>query len=208
MAMNTGDNNSMTDTLEQQVITYFHESIEAKMHAGEALAPMIAQASQAITHALLNENKVLTCGNGVSAANAQTFCSSLINHLDQERPGLPAITLGCDITSQTAIANDYSYNDIFARQVRALGQPGDVLLLISTSGNPSNLIQAISAAHDREMRVIALTGRNGGDIAALLDSHDIELRAGIDSKIRIHEVHLLTIFSLCQLIDEQMFGGM
>ncbi len=193
--------------MDQRVITLFHESIEAKMQAGEELAPRIAGASQAMVDALLNEKKILTCGNGISAALAQTLTASLINRFEQERPSLPAIHLGSDVTSQTAIARDYSFNEIYAKQVRALGNSGDILVVITSDGNPSNLLQAISAAHDKEIRVIALTGRDGGDTAALLDTHDIELRAPLVAKPRIHEVHLLTIFCLCDLIDQQLFGG-
>ena len=193
--------------MDQRVITLFHESIEAKMHAGEQLAPLIAAASQMMVQALLSERKILTCGNGISAAQAQIFTAALINRFEQERPSLPALNLGADFTSQTAIASDYSYNDIFAKQIRALGQEGDILLLLTSSGSPSNLLQAISAAHDKNMQVIALTGGDGGDVAALLDSHDLELRAPLLAKPRIHEVHLLSLFCLCDLIDQQLFGG-
>jgi D-sedoheptulose 7-phosphate isomerase len=193
--------------MDQRVITLFHESIEAKMHAGEQLAPLIAHASQVIVQALLNGHKVLTCGNGISASQAQIFTASLINRFEQERPSLPALSLGTDFTTQTAIASDYSYNDVYAKQVRALGQEGDILLLLTTSGNASNLLQSISAAHDRGIRVVALTGRDGGNIAALLDHQDIELRVNANSKPRIHEVHLLTLFCLCDLIDQQLFGS-
>lgn len=193
--------------MDQRVITLFHESIEAKMQSGENLAPLIANASQVIVNALLNEQKILTCGNGIAAAQAQIFTACLINRFEHERPSLPAFSLGTDMTTQTAIAKDYSYNDIYAKQIRALGQPGDVLLLLTTNGNCSNLLQAISAAHDKEMRVIALTGRDGGDTAALLDAEDIELRVPLIAQHRIHEVHLLTLFCLCDLIDHQLFGS-
>ncbi len=193
--------------MEQRVITLFHESIEAKMHAGEHLAPLIADASHLIVNALLNEKKVLTCGNGISGAQAQIFTAALVNRFEQERPSLPALSLGADYTTQTAIASDYSYNDIFAKQIRTLGQAGDVLLLITSSGSASNLLQAISAAHDKEMTIIALTGSDGGDVAALLDQHDLELRAPLTVKARIHEVHMLSLFCICDLIDEQLFGG-
>lgn len=193
--------------MDQRVITLFHESIEAKMHAGEHLAPLIAQASQVIVNALLNEKKILTCGNGISAAQAQIFTACLINRFEQERPSLPALNLGADFTTQTAIASAYSANDIYAKQIRALGHRGDVLLLLTSSGKSSNLLQAISAAHDKDMQVIALTANDGGDIAALLDANDIELRVPLASKPRIHEVHLLTLFCLCDLIDQQLFGG-
>ena len=139
------------------------------------------------------------------AAQAQIFTASLVNRFEQERPSLPSLNLGGDITTQTAIASDYSFNDIYAKQIRALGQPGDVLLLLTTGGNSSNLLQAISAAHDKDMQVIALTGRDGGDIPALLDVNDLELRVPLGSYPRIHEVHLLTLFCLCDLIDQQLF---
>jgi len=190
--------------MDQRVITLFHESIEAKMHAGEQLAPLIAQASHMIVTALLNEKKILTCGNGISAAHAHIFTASLMNSLEQERPSLPAMSLGTDIISNT---DNTSANDIYAKQIRTLGNPGDVLLVVTTTGTASNLLQAISAAHDKQMQVIALTGRDGGDVAALLDAQDIELRVPVTAKHRIHEVHLLSLFCLCDLIDQQLFGG-
>lgn len=190
--------------MDQRVITLFHESIEAKMQAGENLAPLIAQASHSIVEALLNEKKVLTCGNGISAAHAHIFTASMMNSVDQERPSLPALSLGTDIISNADNANT---NDIYAKQIRSLGQSGDILLLITTTGTASNLLQAISAAHDKQMQIIALTGRDGGDVTALLDAQDIELRVPVNAKHRIHEVHLLTLFCLCDLIDQQLFGG-
>ncbi len=193
--------------MEQRVITLFHESIEAKMQAGEYLAPLIGEASEILVHCLLNEGKILTAGNGVSAANAQILSANLCNRFERERPSLPAMTLGADFTTQTSIANDYSFNEIFAKQVRALGQPGDCLVLVTTSGNPSNLVQAVAAAHEREMNVIALSGRDGGNIASVLDAHDLELRVPVDERTRLHEIHLLSIFCLCDLIDQQLFGG-
>lgn len=193
--------------MDQRVITLFHESIEAKMQAGEELAPLIVQASELIVHALLSEKKILTCGNGISAAQAQIFTACLVNRFEQERPSLPALNLGADFTTQTAIGSDYSFNDIYAKQIRALGQAGDILLLLTSSGKASNLLQAISAAHDKEMYVIALTAGDGGDVAALLDQGDIELRIPTEAKPRIHEVHLLSLFCLCDLIDQQLFGG-
>jgi D-sedoheptulose 7-phosphate isomerase len=193
--------------MDQRVITLFHESIEAKMQAGEELAPLIAQASELIVHALLGEKKILTCGNGISAAQAQIFTACLVDRFEQERPSLPAFNLGSDFTTQTAIGSDYSFNDIYAKQIRALGQPGDILLLLTSTGKASNLLQAISAAHDKEMHVIALTAGDGGDVAALLDQGDMELRIPAAAKPRIHEVHLLCLFCLCDLIDQQLFGG-
>ncbi len=192
--------------MEQRVITLFHESIEAKMQAGEHLAPLIAEASNMIVHSLLNESKILICGNGIATAHAQIFSTLLVDRFERERPGLPAIALASDFVTQSAIANDSSYNDIYSKQVRALGQPGDTLICISSSGNSSNMIQAVAAAHDRDIQVIAITGGDGGNISSLLDVNDIELRATVHSRSRIHEIHLLTIFCLCDLIDQQLFG--
>lgn len=192
--------------MEQHIITLFHESIEAKMQAGEYLAPLLCEASDMLAHCLVNEGKILVCGNGISAANAQVLTASLIDRFERERPGLPAICLGSDLTTQTAIASHHTFNEIFAKQIRALGQPGDILFLISVAGNTSNLVQAVAAAHDRQMQVIALSGRDGGNLAALLDHHDLELRVPVASAIRIHEIHLLSIFCLCDLVDQQLFG--
>jgi D-sedoheptulose 7-phosphate isomerase len=197
----------MEQSIEQRVITLFHESIEAKMQVGETLAPLIVQASEMIVQALLHEKKIMTCGNGISAAQAQIFTACLIDRFQQERPSLPAINLGADFTTQTAIASNYSINDIYAKQIRALGQAGDLLLLLTSSGKAGSLLQAISAAHDKNMPVIALTAATGSDVAALLDQGDLELRVQSDIKPRIHEIHLLSLFCLCDLIDEQLFGN-
>lgn len=193
--------------MEQRVISLFHESIEAKMHVGETLAPLLAHASHLVVQTLLNEGKILTCGNGLSNAQAQMLSACLVNRFEQERPGFAAFTLGTDVVTQTAIASDSSFTDIYAKQVRALGNPGDLLVIFTSGGNTGNLLQAISAAHDKEMTVIAFTGRDGGDVASLLDSNDLELRAALMSSPRIHEVHLLSLFCLCDLIDQQLFGG-
>ena len=142
----------------------FAESIETKAKAGEVLPTVIEAAGQAMVECLLNGGKILTCGNGGSAGDAQHFSSELLNRFEMERPALPAIALTTDSSTLTSIANDYSYNEIFSKQVRALGGSGDILLAISTSGNSANVIQAIQAAHDREMRVVAMTGKEGGEI--------------------------------------------
>lgn len=194
--------------LEERVIELFHKSVEAKMVCGEELAPALVVASQIVVNALLHEHKVLVAGNGISAANAQVLVNALANRFERERPGFAAYALATNPTAITAFASDNSFNDIYSKQIMALGQSGDVLVLFTTSGNPSNLIQAVAAAHDREMSVIAFTGRDGGNIPALLDSHDLELRTPIDSRSRIHEVHLLSTFCLCDLIDHQLFGPM
>ncbi|WP_086930009.1 D-sedoheptulose-7-phosphate isomerase [Agarilytica rhodophyticola] len=192
--------------MSQRVYNLFQQSVEAKMQVGEELAPIINAASDKIVDALLNEKKILICGNGASAAIAQIFSSCLLDRFEKERPGLPAIWLGSNISTYTAIASDSTYNDVFAKPVRALGQEGDVLIIISTSGNSANLVQAVAAAHDRNISVVAITGRDGGDITSLLDSQDMEICASINSRRRIHEIHLLTIFCLCDLIDNKLFG--
>jgi len=170
----------------------------------EALTLPIARAAADITQCLLTEGKILSCGNGGSAGDAQHFSSEMLNRFEMERPGLPAISLTTDTSTITSIANDYAFKEVFSKQVRALGRDGDVLLAISTSGRSKNVMQAIKAAHDRGMSVIALTGRDGGDIAGLLNEHDIEIRVPATSTARIQEVHILIIHCLCDLIDQQL----
>lgn len=152
--------------MQPRIRQLFQASIDTKLQAMELLAPHIEHGSMVMVHALLNEGKILSCGNGGSAGDAQHFSSELLNRFERERPSLPAIALTTDSSTITSIANDYSYNEVFSKQIRALGQPGDVLLAISTSGNSANVIQAIQAAHDREMVVVALTGRDGGGMAS------------------------------------------
>lgn len=184
----------------------FRHSIETKQQALDVLAAPVARAAELLTQSLLRECKILSCGNGGSAGDAQHFSSEMLNRFEQERPGLPAIALTTDSSTLTSIANDYQFADIFSRQVRALGQPGDVLLAISTSGNSANVVSAIVAAHDRGMTVVALTGREGGEMASLLSDRDVELRVPSQSTARIQEVHLLIIHCLCDLIDCQLLG--
>lgn len=193
--------------MQARIRQLFQASIETKQQAMDVLIPFIEQGSQAMVNALLNEGKILTCGNGGSAGDAQHFSSELLNRFERERPSLPAIALTTDSSTITSIANDYSYNEVFSKQIRALGQPGDVLLAISTSGNSANVIQAIQAAHDREMAVVALTGRDGGGMASLLLPEDVEIRVPSKVTARIQEVHLLAIHCLCDLIDSQLFGS-
>lgn len=193
--------------LNQRVFEHFEASIDTKKRAAESLPDVITTAAEAIVECLLNNGKVLTCGNGGSAGDAQHFSSELLNRFERERPSLPAIALTTDSSTLTSIANDYSYNEVFSKQVRALGQGEDILLAISTSGNSGNVIEAIHAAHDREMRVISLTGKDGGEMAAIQQRGDIEIRVPSDVTARIQEVHLLIIHCLCDLIDHQLFGG-
>lgn len=192
--------------MSQRVYNLFQKSVEAKMQIGEALAPLIDQASEHMVTALLADKKIMVCGNGTSSALAQIFTSSLLDRYEKERPSLPAIWLGSTVSTYTAIAADYNYSDIYAKPIRALGHEGDILVAISTSGNSANLIAAVQAAHDRGAQVIALTGRDGGDLSTLLDVNDVEICATINSRGRIHELHLLTIFCLLDLIDHKLFG--
>ena len=148
----------------------------------------------------------VTGGNGGSAGDAQHFSSEMLNRFEMERPGLPAVALTTDSSTLTSIANDYSYDQVFSKQVNALGQQGDILLAISTSGNSTNVNRAIQAAHDREMQVIALSGKQGGDMASLLTADDVEIRVPSDSTARIQEVHLLAIHCICDLVDHQLLG--
>lgn len=190
----------------ERIRQLFAESVETKMQAAEVLPESISLAGQRMVDSLLNGGKVLTCGNGGSAGDAQHFSSELLNRFERERPALPAVALTTDSSTLTSIANDYSYNEIFSKQVRALGNTGDVLLAISTSGNSANVIQAIQAAHDRDMVVVAMTGRQGGEMAPLLSGDDVELRVPAQSTARIQEVHLVIIHALCDFIDRQLFG--
>ena len=193
--------------LEARITESFIASIETKQKSMELLPPVIAQASEMMVQSLLSEGKILSCGNGGSAGDAQHFSSEMLNRFERERPSLPAIALSTDTSTLTSIANDYSYNDIFSKQIRALGRPQDILLAISTSGNSANIVQAIQAAHDRNMHVIALTGKDGGHMASILSNDDIEIRVPAHSTARIQEMHLLIIHCLCDLIDHQLFGG-
>lgn len=192
--------------IEQRIRDHFLESIETKRQAVDAMIPMIARAAEAASSALLENHKILTCGNGGSAADAQHFSSELLNRFERERPPLPAIALTTDSSTLTSIANDYDYHEVFSKQVRALGQTGDVLLAISTSGNSPNVVRAIGAAHERNMVVIAFTGRDGGEIARHLQESDVELRVPAERTARIQEVHLLLIHCLCDLIDARLLG--
>jgi D-sedoheptulose 7-phosphate isomerase len=189
-----------------RVREHFVESIATKQTAADALAESIAAAGQLMADALLSDGKILSCGNGGSAADAQHFSSELLNRFEMERPGLPSIALTTDASTVTSISNDYSYEEIFSKQVRALGKPQDVLLGISTSGNSENVIRAIDAAHERGMKVVALSGRDGGRMAELFEEGDVEIRVPATRTARIQEVHLLAIHCLCDLIDTTLLG--
>ena len=192
--------------MHDRVLAHFRESCEVKQ-AAEALAPDIVRAAELMATALVRDAKILSCGNGGSAADAQHFSGELLGRFEMERPGFPAVALTTDTSTLTAVANDYSYEEIFAKQVRALGQAGDVLLAISTSGNSENVLRAVAAAHDRGMTIVALTGGSGGTIAESLEPTDIELRVPSKRTCRIQETHIVVIHCLCDLIDATVLGA-
>ena len=193
--------------LEQRVSEQFAASMEVNATAADALPGPIGAAAELMVQCLLNEGKILGCGNGGSAANVQHFAALLLNRFDRERPSLPAIALTADSATITAIANDSSYSEVFSKQVMALGQGGDILLAASCSGNASSVVQAVQAAHERGMIVVALTRGDESDMTSLLKDDDIEIRVPALDNTRIREVHLLAIHCLCDLIDYQIFGG-
>lgn len=186
---------------------HFNESIQVKTQLSEHLPIAVANAGSLVAQSLLEGHKILSCGNGGAGALAQYFVSNMLNHFEVERPSLPAIALIADAISGTSISNDYSFVELFSKQIRALGEEGDILLAISTHGNALNILRAIEAAHDRRLRVIALTGHEGGDIATALYPDDIELRVPCYAIARIRESHLLLLHCLCGLIDQQLFPG-
>ena len=190
----------------QRIRSHFADSAELKLAAVDLLTPLIARAAGLMTECLLADGKLLACGNGGSAADAQHFAAEMVGRFERERPELPAIALTTDTSILTAIANDYDFSQIFAKQVRALGRAGDVLLAISTSGNSANVCAAISAALEREMRVVALTGKGGGRTGELLGPDDVHICVPHSTTTRIQEVHLLTIHCLCDAIDSSLLG--
>lgn len=185
---------------------HFVASLEAKQRTLAAMGPRIVLAAELLAERLRQGNKILVCGNGGSAADAQHFAAELVNRFEIERPGLAAIALTTDSSALTSIANDYAFEQIFARQVRALGRPGDVLLAISTSGNSPNVLVAIDAARELGMVTLALTGRDGGRMAEQLGGEDIEIRAVTPATARIQETHILIIHCLCDMVDWLLFG--
>ena len=193
-------------TLEQRIAKHFQESVATKQRMEGALTPRIAVAAQAMVDCLKAGCKILSCGNGGSAGDAQHFAAELVGRFERERAELAAIALTTDSSILTAIANDYSFDEIFSKQVRALGKPGDVLYAISTSGNSKNVIAAIRAAQEKGLRSVAMTGRNGGHIAGLLKNDDALLNVESPVTARIQEVHLLILHCLCDAIDNLLFG--
>jgi len=191
---------------ETRIKAHFEASAKLKTDAAPLLAPLIAQAAETITTALFADGRVLACGNGGSAADAQHFAAEMVGRFERERPELPAIALSTDTSILTAVANDYAFEQVFAKQVRALGRKGDVLLAISTSGNSPNVVAAIESAREREMHVVALTGKGGGRIGELLVDGDVHICVPHDRTSRIQEVHLLAIHCLCDAIDRTLLG--
>ncbi len=192
--------------LEQRIQQHFIDSADLKYQTAQILSKPIASAVEAILACVTNGGKVLSCGNGGSAADAQHFAAEFVGRFERERPELGAIALTTDSSILTSIANDYDYSVVFSKQVRALGSAGDVLLAISTSGNSANVLAAIEAAHEREMTVVALTGRNGGKLAQALRDTDVHICVPSERTIRIQEVHILVIHSICDAIDNLLLG--
>lgn len=188
-------------------LRHFDDAIALKQRVRDSLAPVVARAGTALAHALASGHKALACGNGGSAADCQHFAAELVGRFERERAGLPAVAITVDTSALTAIANDYAYDAVFSRQVEALGQPGDVLLAISTSGNSRNVLAAIEAAHRRSMPVIALTGRDGGAIGRALGPNDHHLNVPEARTARVQEVHILLLHCLCDLVDQSLPGA-
>ncbi len=193
-------------SLTKRINKHFQESAQLKLSLREELSLPIEAAAQAMLNCLTNDGKILACGNGGSAADAQHFAAELINRFEIERPSLAAIALTTDSSVLTSIANDYDFSQIFSKQVRGLGMHGDVLLAISTSGNSGNVVEAIHAAHEREMIVVALTGRDGGGMGKVLEPGDIHICVNANSTARIQEIHLLALHCLCDGIDYLLLG--
>jgi D-sedoheptulose 7-phosphate isomerase len=189
-----------------RIHAHFNDSAQLKVAAADALVPQIARAAALMTECLLADGKILACGNGGSASDAQHFAAEMIGRFERERPELPAISLATDTSILTAIANDYDYSQVFAKQVRALGDTGDVLLAISTSGNSGNVVTAVDAAHERGMRIVALTGKGGGRIGELLTASDVHICVPHTVTARIQELHILAIHCMCDVIDANLLG--
>jgi len=197
---------ALTMDTTQRIRSHFADSAQLKLAAAETLAPEIARAAALMTECLLGDGKILACGNGGSASDAQHFAAEMIGRFERERPELPAISLATDTSILTAIANDYEYAQVFAKQVRALGAAGDVLLAISTSGNSANVVAAVDAARERGMRIVALTGKGGGRVGELLSADDVHVCVPHSVTARIQELHILAIHCMCDVIDANLLG--
>lgn len=185
---------------------HFDEGIELRQRMAETLPAQIARAGEALANALKSGRKALACGNGGSAADSQHFAAEIVGRFERERPGMPAIALTVDTSAITAIANDYDFDRVFSKQVEALGQPGDVLLAISTSGNSKNVMEAVKAAQAKAMVVIALTGRDGGAMGRMLRDGDFHLNVAHARTMRVQEIHLLVVHCLCEVVDNLIYG--
>ncbi|MGY8872135.1 MAG: SIS domain-containing protein [Pseudomonadales bacterium] len=193
--------------LEERIVNLFHNSMDTNAHTIEQYTPTIAHASELMLSSLASELKIVCVGNGGSAALAQHFSALLLSRFRNERPGLPAITVGADSAVLTGIAEDSSFSEVYSKQIRAIGQPGDVLLVISNQGRSNSLVQAIQAAHDRDMSVVAITGHDSSNISALLRPDEVEICVPSDDNAMIYSAHLLILHCLCDLIEYQLFGA-
>jgi len=191
--------------LSENVVNIIHNSIDSTMQSMDSMVPQIAKASEVLVRCLLSEQKIICCGEGQSGALSQIFASNLLNRFNHERPSLPAISLAADAATITAICGDSTFNEIFSRQIRAMGQPGDVLVIISNGSGSGTTLQAVQAAHDREMLILALCDRENTDISSLLGPEDLDLIIPHSNRARICEIQLLTLNCLCDLIDQQLF---
>jgi D-sedoheptulose 7-phosphate isomerase len=193
--------------LQNRIINQFTDSIQTKQDALPELCELIELASQRLVEALLNDRKILACGNGRSAGCAQLLASALLDQFERDRPSLPAIALTLDTATLTAIANDFSYEEIFSKPIRSLAQSGDVLVVYVDGNHSANIAKAISVAHTKDISIIALTGGKSEAVASILTERDLEIRVSSNSAIRTHEVHVLITHCLCDLIDHQLFDG-
>lgn len=192
--------------LEDRVITLFHNTMDIQARTIEHYTPLITHASQILQNALQSESKIICLGNGGSSALAQHFSSLLLNRFRHDRPGLPVLNLGSDFATASGIAEESSFSDTYAKQIRALGQPGDILLILSNQGRSNSLVQAVQAAHDRELGVIALTGNRSSNISALLRADEVEICIESEDRALIYGTHLLILHCFCDLIEYQLFG--
>ena len=190
----------------QRIAKTFEDCIDSIRNAANLIAPQIEEASVLMIHSLRDGGKIMVCGNGGSAADAQHFSAEMLNRFEMERPPLPAIALTTDTSTLTSIANDFTYQEVFAKQVQALGQPQDTLLVITTSGNSENLSRAVNAAHEKDMCCVALNGKSGGDLSKLLTHKDVNIIVPGTSTARIQEIHAIVIHCFCDLIDRHWLG--
>jgi len=194
-------------SFKERITENFSQAIQLQQECMVDLPELIEFASQLMVAALVNDKKIISCGNGGSSGNALHFSALMLNRFQRERPSLPAITLNADALTLTSIANDYHFDDVFAKQLRALGQEGDVLLCYTTSGNSANILKTVTVAQEKNIPVIALTGQSGGSLANILNEADLEIRVPATLAPRIQEIHLLITHCLCDLVDHQLFGG-